>query len=91
MSNTSLNSEFSNICKQMIETHIAKNHDYGNSFHDLYEELGMVYAYGHLKEKLNRIKSLMKSDNMVKTESLEDSLLDLANYAIMTLVELHNT
>lgn len=76
------------ICNSLHDTYLKKNADYGNSFSDIFEEVGMPYAYGHLAEKLKRIKSLMANENKVKGESMRDSLLDLANYAILTIVEL---
>ena len=39
-----------------------------------------------MNNKFNRIKSLTKNDNLVKDESIEDTLVDLANYSIMTLI-----
>lgn len=80
--------KFDRVLNEMSDTHVAKNHDYGNSFSDLFKELGMTYAYGHLKEKLERIRTLMKSRQQVKQESMLDSLYDLASYAVMTIVEL---
>lgn len=82
--------QFDAILAELQKLHSAKNHDYGNSFTDLFKECGMIYAYGHLKEKLNRIKGIMDSEAQVKGEKLEDSLKDLASYAIMTLVELRS-
>lgn len=84
----SINDNFDVILSEMSDTHKAKNHDYGDSFTELYKECGSTYAYAHLKEKLNRIKTLRKSTQMVKKESMEDSLLDLASYAIMWVCEL---
>ena len=66
----------------------AKNADYGSSFAEMFDELGIDYAYGKLREKMNRIKVLRKQSNMVENEGLEDALLDTAGYAILTLVEL---
>lgn len=83
------NNSFKAITAEMCSTYAAKNHDYGNSFSDLFKECGMVYAYGHLAEKLSRIKSLMRDENKVKGESMADSLKDLANYAVLTLMELN--
>lgn len=51
----------------------------------------MTYAYGHLSEKLKRVKSLMSDEAKVKDESMRDSLLDLANYVILTIMELDKT
>lgn len=76
------------ICKGLHDLFIKKNADYGNSFADIFAEVGMAYAYGHLAEKLRRIHSLMKQPANVTGESMRDSLVDLANYAILTIVEL---
>ena len=82
---------FKEITEKMFETFKAKNHDYGSSFSNLFKECGMTYAYGHMAEKLERVKSLMKDDAKVKGESMKDSLYDLANYAILTIMELEKT
>ena len=82
---------FKEITDKMFETFKAKNHDYGSSFSNLFKECGMTYAYGHMAEKLERVKSLMKDDTKVNGESMRDSLLDLANYAILTIMELDKT
>ena len=82
---------FRDITNGMYDTFKAKNHDYGNSFSELFAECGMTYAYGHMAEKLKRVKSLMSDEAKVKGESMKDSLLDLANYAILTIMELDKT
>lgn len=82
---------FRDITNGMYDTFKAKNHDYGNSFSELFAECGMTYAYGHMSEKLKRVKSLMSDESKVKGESMRDSLLDLANYAILTIMELDKT
>lgn len=79
---------FKKITDEMFDTFKAKNHDYGSSFSNLFKECGMIYAYGHMAEKLERVKSLMKDEVKVKGERMKDSLLDLANYAILTVMEL---
>ena len=82
---------FRDITNGMYDTFKAKNHDYGNSFAELFNECGMTYAYGHMAEKLKRVKSLMSDEAKVNGESIRDSLLDLANYAILTIMELDKT
>lgn len=79
---------FKKITYVMLDTYKAKNHDYGSSFSKLFKECGMTYAYGHMAEKLERVKSLMKDEAKVKGEGMKDSLKDLANYAILTIMEL---
>ncbi len=75
------------ICKALNELYQRKNADYGDSFGKSYTEYEMTMACIRLEDKLNRLKSLCKKEAQVKDESLEDTLMDLANYAIMTLVE----
>ena len=82
---------FRAITNKMCNTFEVKNSDYGDSFHKLFEECGMTYAYGHMAEKLERINSLRKNKAKVKGESMKDSLYDLANYAILTIIELEKT
>ena len=79
---------FKKITDKLLDTYKAKNHDYDSSFSNLFKECGMTYAYGHMKEKLERVKSLMKDEAKVKGEGMKDSLKDLANYAILTIMEL---
>ena len=79
---------FKSICDDMYETYVAKNADYGDSFKKLFEKYGMTYPIIHMQEKLNRIEALQSKGNDVKGETYLDSLKDLANYAILTLIEI---
>jgi len=78
------------ICKGLNKIYEQKNHDYGDSFHDTFVEEGMAMARIRLSDKLNRFKKLSKADSeqKVNDESIRDTLLDLANYAIMTIMEM---
>lgn len=76
------------ICKELNELYARKNHDYGNSFHSSYEEDGLLMAKIRIGDKYNRFKSLIKSDQKVAGESIRDTLVDMANYCIMTVMEL---
>lgn len=79
------------LMDELLETFVAKNSDYGDSFADSFKEFGITSAVVRMNDKMNRIKSLSKKgDRQVKDESLRDSLMDLANYALMTVVELEN-
>ena len=79
---------YGSLLDKLFMTYKAKNHDYSNAFSEMFDELGIDYAYGKLREKINRIKVLRNQPNMVENEGLEDALLDTAGYAILTLVEL---
>ena len=79
------------ICNRLNSLYEAKNEDYGDSFGKSYKEYGLTMSCIRLEDKLNRLKSLNFSRTIkVKNESIEDTLMDLANYAIMTLIELED-
>lgn len=78
--------QFMSITQDMAKTYAAKNHDYGNSFEESLDEFGLVASIVRLGDKMNRIKSLIKKEAQVKDESIKDTLLDMANYAIMTVM-----
>lgn len=74
------------ICSDLTALYERKNHDYGDSFGKGFAEYGMTMPCIRLEDKLNRLKSLLKSSAQVD-ESIDDTLMELANYAIMTLIE----
>lgn len=76
--------DFANIVGKMTTLYAKKNHDYGNAFGEIIAEVGLPYGIGKLKEKLKRIETLINTKAEVN-ESLEDSLIDLACYTVMTL------
>lgn len=78
--------QFMSITNNMVKTYTAKNHDYGNSFEQSLDEFGLIASIVRLSDKMNRIKSLIKKEAQVKDESIKDTLLDMANYAIMTVM-----
>ena len=80
--------DFREIIEEMIQLYISKNKDYGNAFSQSYDEFGAVMAVIRINDKLNRFKTLIKQNSVVKTESIKDTLIDLANYAVMTIIEM---
>ena len=78
-----------NICNEINRLYARKNHDYGDSFHQTFVEEGMDMARIRLGDKFNRFKTLSRGgDHKVNDESIRDTLIDLANYAIMTVLEM---
>lgn len=76
------------VCKELNELYERKNHDYGDSFHLTYQKWGLPMAAIRLEDKLQRFETLIRAESRVKDESVRDTLIDLANYAIMTVMEL---
>lgn len=68
-----------------------KNADYGDSFGETYQKLGIISALTRISDKYNRLISLAtkpEEERKVKDESIQDTLLDMANYCIMTVIEM---
>lgn len=76
------------VCSELTDTYIKKNHDYGDAFAVTYDKLGIISAVTRITDKTNRLVSLCTKEQRVADETLEDTLLDLANYAIMTVMEM---
>lgn len=68
--------------------YITKNRDYGSSTHDTYTKYGFTSFLVRLEDKLNRARVISQNEASVSDEKLEDTLLDLANYAILAVMEL---
>lgn len=83
---------FGKILREIRNLHAEKNHAYGNAFHktcsELMPEQAKGYQVGMLRAKVDRITALASSRDCRSSESVEDSLLDLASYSIMTLEEI---
>lgn len=80
----------SQICNYLNNLYERKNSDYNDSFGKSYKEYGMAMPCIRLEDKLNRLKALTIHNHKqeILDESIRDTLEDLANYAIMTLVEM---
>ena len=82
---------FDHIQVEMRDTFKSKNADYGNSFSQLYQEFGdngIITAAVQISHKYHRFMNLIKGTPAKVNESLRDTLLDLANYCILTVMEL---
>lgn len=76
------------IAEELNAIYISKNHDYGDSFGETFKKLGIISAVTRIADKTNRLVNLSVNERQVEDESIEDTLRDLANYAILTLIEL---
>lgn len=75
---------FREIVNQMADTFEAKNNDYGNSTQDTYDKFGDVSFLTRLTDKLNRLTTLCTgTEQKVKDESIDDTIIDLAVYAVI--------
>ena len=76
------------ICYDMSSTYEKKNADYGDSFARVRREEGPASILVRLKDKLYRLETILHgADIKVKEETVEDTLIDMANYCVMELTE----
>ena len=74
---------------QQQAIYAEKNEKYQDAFGKTYAEYGPTVANIRLEDKLNRVKALVSAGlNESNGESLVDTLIDMANYANMFLIEL---
>ena len=81
---------FKNITDYMIKLYEEKNKNYGNSFDKTLDDDGLIVAKIRLSDKLNRFSNIIKNCIGETDESITDTLIDLANYAIMTVMWMDN-
>lgn len=81
---------FNEVAIELVELYTKKNADYENSFSRTYKEFGIVSAATRISDKFNRFKNMCsgRGEPCVRDEKMRDTLLDLASYAIMTIVEI---
>jgi len=76
------------ICNELNKIYEAKNSDYGDSFSILRKKYPNAILI-RLTDKLLRLDRLVSGAvAKVKDESIKDTLLDMANYCIMEVMEM---
>ena len=81
--------KFTEIAKELCALYEKKNRAYGNSFGETYHKLGIISAVTRISDKYNRLCTLVRNEDIDNLgESIEDTLKDMASYAIMTLMEI---
>ena len=89
--------KYMEVIDKLKKTFLKKNHDYGSSVKKNYDKFesygkneGLKYVFGRIAEKHDRLENLIYGDhtNQVTDEPIEDTLLDMANYAILAAVSI---
>lgn len=78
-----LDEAFSQVCDELLKTFLKKHKDYGKGNILDMGELGIAFR---ISEKFNRIKHLLMSGNQPNHESVEDSWIDIAVYAVIAVL-----
>lgn len=80
--------KFLTITDELSKLYEVKNKAYGNSFTETFEEEGMAMPRIRIGDKFRRFKTLSRTPEIDDLgEKIDDTLADLANYCIMTLME----
>lgn len=84
--------EHEQICKELNKMYETKNIRYDDAFSKSFKKYGITMACIRLEDKMLRFIALAKDKELddQKDESIIDTLNDLANYAIMTRIELES-
>jgi hypothetical protein len=76
-------SQMMQVQNEGLELFKKKNADYGDAFAN-YGPIGVIVR---MQDKIQRLVSVTKSGiNLVNTESLRDTLIDLHNYSAMAIM-----
>lgn len=78
---------FEATLNEMRNLYERKNTNYGGSIHETFDHYGMVAYLVRMEDKVNRLRSLVGSQDLVG-ESVRDTLMDLANYAALAVTEI---
>lgn len=71
------------LLDELNDLYARKNQDYGNGFDESLDEDGLLVLKIRLGDKFKRFSQLINNEQMVNDESMRDTLIDLANYALM--------
>ena len=77
--------------KLMLENksiYLDKNKKYGDAFAETIQKYGYISALTRMNDKFNRIEEFTLKGFEDEEESLRDSLMDLANYCYMYVMEI---
>lgn len=83
---------YKNYTDKLADTLVKKNAAYGDAFGKSIEKYGYIAALVRMSDKWNRLNNLMLDSDGVDNlgESVQDTLLDLAGYCILTMAALNN-
>ena len=75
------------LCEELTQIYYNKNQDYGDSFAIVRAKVPDAIRV-RLWDKMLRLDNLLSgADALVQSETIEDTLKDMANYCVMELIE----
>jgi hypothetical protein len=85
--------KYCDVLDRLQAIFLSKNALYGDSTTDTFNKFGAISYAIRLNDKLRRFQSLVaKQDGLdgADNESMIDTLLDMANYAILAVVDIES-
>ena len=78
------------VCYELNALYDRKNRDHGDSFHETYQKGGIKTAWLRIHDKFRRFENIVLGKEVPKiaSETVRDTLIDMCNYIIMTVMEL---
>lgn len=80
MTNQTLDAAFENVNTELLLMFLKKHADYGKGNILAGKELGIAFRIG---EKAERLKNLLMAGGIPTNESIEETFLDIAVYAVI--------
>ena len=81
--------EFCAICDRMADLYEKKNKGYGNSYSEAYPDTGVIGLISPISHTYHRLINLIRNPKIDDLgEPIQDTLIDMANYCIMALMEI---
>lgn len=78
-----LGSAFSQVNDELLTMFLKKHHDYGKGNILDTKELGIAFR---VSDKLNRLKFLLSNNKIPNNESVEETWIDIAVYAVIAVM-----
>lgn len=78
-----LDQAFEEVCRELVEKFVKKHKDYGKGNILEIGEMGIAFRES---EKISRLKYLLKENRVPEFESLEETWIDVAVYAIIAVL-----
>jgi len=78
-----LDHAFEKVCEELLAMFIKKHKDYGKGNILDTRELGIAFR---ISDKLNRLKHLLIKDKEPRNESVDETWIDIATYAVIAVL-----
>jgi hypothetical protein len=80
---------FNTLTARMSDTFARKRQNYGQTTTETFRKFGPISMLTRMHDKMGRLDNLLgRGETDLCSESIEDTLLDLANYALITILEI---